>query len=57
MLYKDPFLFTITINFIAGALTLIVPTVVIYRLIKKHYPNWKILITAGLVGGIIALFA
>lgn len=41
---------------INGALLAIIPIVIIYRIIKKHYPNWKILITAGSIGGIIAVF-
>jgi len=41
---------------INGALFAIVPMAIVYRITKKHYPNWKILIVTGSIGGIIAVF-
>lgn len=41
---------------INGMLFAIIPTVIIYRVIKKYYPNWKILIVTGSIGGIVAVF-
>ena len=41
---------------INGALFAIIPTAIIYRIVKKCWPNWKILATTGFIGGIIATF-
>lgn len=41
---------------INGALLAIIPIALIYRTIKKCWPNWKIIAITGSTGGIIAVF-
>ncbi|OGF30355.1 hypothetical protein A2533_02660 [Candidatus Falkowbacteria bacterium RIFOXYD2_FULL_35_9] len=59
-LFSDTFKLGIALGiilvFIISAAIFLVPTIIIYRLTKKRFPSWKIIILTGIIGGLIGVF-